>query len=73
MGGVVPYVAPKSAAKSGRDQHHMKITSEPIEANPPDEVNKTAEEIVQSQPLNDEVKRDGLSDNLPFHSNSKYR
>lgn len=38
--------------------------SEPIEGGVHEDVNKTAEEVVQSTPLNDEVKRDGLSDHM---------
>jgi len=47
--------------------------SEPIEGGGVHEdVNKTAEEVVQSTPLNEEVKRDGLSDHMqPFKSNRK--
>ena len=64
--------AARTAAASRTVNKHTKQNAravglnEPIESGPHDEVNKTAEEVAHGFPLNDEARRDGLSDNMPF-------
>jgi len=47
---------------------------QPLEGGRKDDGNRTHEEVVQDFPLNEDIKRDGLSDNTqPFKSNRKWR